>query len=241
MRMRFLNVSLMAAALMTVAAPPATAAALQVTPLVLEVPAPGATSTLTLRNESPRPVNAQVRVFRWTQANGEDVLEPTAAVVASPPLVNLAARVNYSVRVVRTARQPAPKEEAYRLVIDELPDVSRAKGGTVAILLRHSVPVFFRPEDAGAPKLAWSVRSQGGRVTVTVRNDGERRVRLARMRVSDGKNTVNFGDGLVGYALAGSTMSWTRPAPRGLGGSVKISAQGDIGPINATAKATSGQ
>ena len=70
---------------------------------------------------------------------------------------------------------------------------------------------------------------------------GERRVRLARMRVSDGKNTANFGEGLVGYVLANSTMSWTRPAPRGLGGSVQITAQGDSGPINASAKAASGQ
>jgi fimbrial chaperone protein len=239
--MRFLDGSLLAAAVMTAAVQTAAAAALQVTPLVLEVPAPGATSTLTLRNESPRPVTGQVRVFRWTQANGQDNLEPTDAVVASPPLVNLAPRVNYAVRVVRTGRQPAAREEAYRLIIDELPDPSRARPGTVSILLRHSVPVFFRPEDEGAPKLAWSVRNQGGRVTLSVTNSGERRMRIARLRVSDGKNTVNYGDGLVGYVLTGSTMSWTKPAPRGLAGSVKITAQGDIGPIDASAKATSGQ
>jgi fimbrial chaperone protein len=237
--MRSLSLRLIAAAALAVAASPLAAASLQVTPLLIEVPAPGSTSTLALRNESPRAVSAQVRVFRWTQANGEDVLEPTNAVVASPPLVSLAPRVNYSVRVVRTSRQPVAQEEAYRLMIDELPDPSRARGGTVAIVLRHSVPVFFRPEDEGAPKLAWSVRNQGGRITVTVRNDGQRRVRISRMRVSDGKATVNFGDGLVGYALANSTMSWTRPAPRGLGAAVKITAQGDTGPINASAKATS--
>jgi fimbrial chaperone protein len=239
--MRSLNVSLVAAAVIMAAAPAASAASLQVTPLLLEVPAPGATSTLTLRNESPRPVNAQVRVFRWTQAGGEDVLEPTQDVVASPPIANLAARVNYAVRVVRATRQPVAREEAYRLVIDELPDASRERRGTVAIVLRHSVPVFFRPEDEGAPKLTWSVRNQGGRVTVTVRNDGQRRIRVSRMRISDGKTTVNFGDGLVGYALANSTMSWTRPAPRGLSGAVKITAQGDTGPINASAKTAAGQ
>lgn len=239
--MRSLNVTLMAATFVSVAAHTAAAASLQVTPLLLEVPAPGATSTLTLRNESPRAANAQVRVFRWTQANGEDVLQPTDAVVASPPLVKLTPRTNYAVRVVRTGRQPAAREEAYRLVIDELPDASRERRGTVAIVLRHSVPVFFRPEDEGAPKLTWSVRSQGGRMTVTVRNDGQRRVRLSRMRVGDGKTTINFGDGLVGYALAGSTMSWTKPAPRGVGASVKITAQGDTGPINASVKPTLGK
>ena len=101
--MRSLDATLMAAALMTAAVHSADAASLQVTPLLLEIPAPGATSTLTVRNESPRPVNAQVRVFRWTQANGQDVLEPTDAVVASPPLVNLASRISFAVRIVRTA------------------------------------------------------------------------------------------------------------------------------------------
>jgi fimbrial chaperone protein len=239
--MRSLNVTFLAAAFVMAAAHTANASSLQVTPLLIEVPAPGATSTLTLRNETPRPVNGQVRVFRWTQANGKDVLEPTDVVVASPPLVNLASRVSYAVRVVRTARQPAAKEEAYRLVIDELPDASRARTGAIAIVLRHSLPVFFRPQEQGTPKLTWSVRSQGGRITVTVRNDGQRRARLTRMKVSDGKTTVNFGDGLVGYVLANSTMSWTKPSPRGLGGSVKITAQGDTGPVNASATATSGQ
>lgn len=142
----------MAAAL---AAAPASAgaASLQVAPVLVEVRAPGAASTVTLRNEGPRPINAQARVFRWRQLNGEDVLEPTEAVVASPPIVALASRVDYAVRVVRTSRQPVAAEEAYRLVIDELPDASRARSGTVSLVLRHSIPVFFMPENGGSPKL----------------------------------------------------------------------------------------
>src|SRR5919205_254856 len=162
--MRSLASTLVTAVLLAAAAQNAGAASLQVTPLLIEVAPPGSTSTLTLRNESPRPISAQVRVFRWTQANGQDVLEPTDAVVASPPLVSLAPRVNYAVRIVRTNRQPVAKEEAYRLIADELPDPSRQRSGTINIVLRHSVPVFFKPEDAGGPKLAWSVRNQGGRV-----------------------------------------------------------------------------
>ena len=75
------------------------------------------------------------------------------------------------------------------------------------------------------------------RLAVRVTNAGGRRVRLSRMRVADrGGNMTSFGDGLVGYALAGSTMSWSRPVPRGFtGGSASISAQGDTGPINASA------
>lgn len=214
-------------------------AALQVAPVLLDVRA-GATATLSLRNESPRPIDAQTRVFRWTQANGEDVLEPTEAVVASPPSVTLSSRVDYTVRIVRATRQALEQEEAYRLLVDELPDVSRGAAGTVALVLRHSIPVFFAPQDVGEPRLVWSAQRSGGRLTVTLRNDGARRVRLSRMRVSDGGGaSISFGDGLVGYALAGSTMRWTRPAPRGFsGGEASISATGDIGPINASARIT---
>jgi fimbrial chaperone protein len=234
------SVIVLAAAALAAAAS-ARAASLQVAPVVLDIKAPGATSTITLRNEGARPLVAQARIFRWQQVDGEDDLQPTDQVVASPPALELPSRVDYSVRVVRTSRQPVLEEEAYRLIIDELPDASREKPGTVALVVRHSIPVFFVPQDASAPKLQWSLKSQGGRFTVTVKNDGGRRVRIARLRVADGRGgTVSFGDGLVGYALAGSTMSWIRPAPRGFGGgSASITAQGDIGPINAKAAITS--
>jgi fimbrial chaperone protein len=240
--MRSFNMTLVAAAAFAAAAHSADAASLQVTPLLVEVAAPGATSTLTLRNQGTQSVNGQIRVFRWTQANGQDVLEPTDAVVASPPMASLAGRVDYSVRIVRTSRQPIAQEEAYRLLIDELPDASKRRSGTIAIVLRQSIPVFFTPQERGAPKLAWSVQHGGGKVTVTAKNTGDRRVRISRLQVGAGKNAVSFGKGLVGYALAGSTMSWTRPAPAGFGGGpVKISAHSDNGPINATVAATPGR
>jgi fimbrial chaperone protein len=225
----------LAAAALAASATGAGAASLQVAPLMLEVAPGGQASTITLRNEGPRPINAQVRVFRWTQSDGEDVLEPTAAVVASPPNAALGSRADYTVRVVRTARAPAGQEEAYRLIVDELPDADREKNGAVAMVLRHSVPVFFTPDQPEPPQLQWSVEVQGGQVNVTATNAGGRRVRLSKLKLTSGKSTVSFGDGLVGYALAGSSATWSRPA-RGLSGTVTISAQGDLGPINATAR-----
>jgi fimbrial chaperone protein len=213
----------------------ASAAALQVSPVLLQVRAPGSTTSMTLRNEGARPLTAQARVFRWTQVDGKDVLEPTNLVVASPPIVNLASRVDYAVRVVRTNRQAVAREEAYRLLVDEVPDESRRVQGTITLAVRHSIPIFFMPEDAAAPRLSWSVRNEGGRVTVTARNEGGRRVRISRLKVSDGTTMVSFGEGLIGYALAGSSMSWTRTAPRPLGGSVTVTAQGDTGAISAKA------
>src|SRR5438270_3421697 len=97
-------------------------ATLQVGPALIEVLAPGAASTLTLRNNGEKPINVQVRVFRWSEENGQERLEATDDVIASPPAVTLAPKVDYVARVVRVSKQPPVGEEAYRLLVDELPD-----------------------------------------------------------------------------------------------------------------------
>src|ERR1700730_7169143 len=59
------------------AASDASAASSQVGPVLLEVVAPGAAATVTLRNNGAKPIATQVRVFRWIQEAGGERLEPT--------------------------------------------------------------------------------------------------------------------------------------------------------------------
>ena len=162
----------------------AEAASLQVAPVLLEVPATGSTSTLTLRNEGARSLDAQIRVFKWTQDHGTEHLEPTDDVVASPPEATLASRTDYTVRVVRNSSTPVTGEEAYRLVVDELPDPLREKNGSVVVVVRHAVPLFFMPEEPETPRLRWSTDVRNGKIYVTVTNDGGRRMRISNMTIS---------------------------------------------------------
>src|ERR1700735_1730301 len=90
------------------------AASLQVAPVLVEVPAPGAAATLKLRNEGNRPLNAQIRIFQWTQVDGVDTLTPTNDVAASPPLASLRPNTDYTVRIVRTKKEPAAGEGLHR-------------------------------------------------------------------------------------------------------------------------------
>ena len=214
------------------------AASLQVAPVSLEIPAPGASATIKLRNEGTKPLNAQIRVFRWIQVDGEEKLEATDDVVASPPLATLAAKTDYVVRLVRTTKRDIAKGESYRLLVDELPDPSRQQNGVVAIVLRYSIPVFFYPVDTAAPKLTWSVAQSGGRVFVSATNEGGRHVRLAnlKLRAPNGAD-ITFGNGLSGYVLGHSTMRWAannNKNPLGAGNPVAITAQSDSGPVSAS-------
>ena len=92
---RFIVRFFCAGALLLLAAPAVSrAGTLQVEPVLIDVTAPGAASTVTLRNEGTAPINVQIRLFRWSQVDGKEKLEPTDEVVASPPAITMAAKTN---------------------------------------------------------------------------------------------------------------------------------------------------
>jgi fimbrial chaperone protein len=218
----------------------AQAGPLQVEPVLVEVTAPGAASTLTLRGNGT-PVEAQVRVFRWVQANGEDRLEPTTDVVASPPALSLKSDAPHVVRIVRVAKTPVAQEESYRLLVDQLPNLAQQRGGTVNLILRQSIPVFFKPAGAAGSKLTWSLAQANGKAALVAHNSGDRRVRVSDLKVRDGHGPdVTIAAGLAGYVLPGATKRWALPGGHGAaGGTLRVAAQGDTGPIDAAATSAS--
>jgi fimbrial chaperone protein len=216
------------------------AAQLRVEPVLLELNAPAAAGSLTLRNDEDAEVVVQTRVLRWSQADGKETLEPTTDVVASPPTVKLAPGADYVVRVVRVSKRPVRGEESYRVIVDQLPNGRRQQARAVNLLIRHSIPVFFRNPQLSAASVSWSLGYQGDKLIIVASNSGDERLRIASLRLRDATGTtVSFGNGLVGYSLGRSSISWVAPShPRGFGasGSVSITAETDKGPIDAMAQ-----
>ena len=213
----------------------AQAASLRVAPTTVELIGPDSAATLNLRNEARGPLNVQVRVFRWTQQGGSEQLEPTTEVVASPPSMKLKPNEDYTIRVVRVGKSPVGREESYRVVVDELPDPSRKKAGTVNLVVRHMIPVFFRNADAGGPQVTWKLARSGRGLMLIGENKGGSRLRLADMTLTQGGKTIASRKGLVGYVLGDSVMQWPVGAAGRLGtGTVKLSAQSGAGPITAS-------
>lgn len=210
------------------------AASLRVSPTNLDMVAPGSAGVLTLTNEAKRPINVQVRVFRWTQANGIERLEPTNDVVVSPPSTRLAGGKDYTIRVVRVSRKPVAAEESYRVVVDELPDPSRRQAGTVVLVVRYSIPVFFRDQNAAPPKVVWGVSRAKGSLMLTARNTGDMRLRLAEVQLTQGGQVLGKREGLVGYVLGGARMQWPIGTGKSISsGRVGLKALSEAGPVNA--------
>ena len=220
---------------------PLSASSLQVTPINVEVKAPGATTSLTLTNSSKDTISAQVRILRWTQKNGEEKLEPTTDVVVSPPIASVPANGEQIIRLVRTSKQPVAAEETYRILVDELPDPAKQKANGIAIAIRYSIPVFFMPAEAGDYAVKFSMERRDGKLYVAATNTGARRTRISELTVADAAgNKASLGSGLVGYVLSQSSMRWVVPGNGSkLGsGQVTINARGDLGPIHAQAQSS---
>src|SRR5690606_35050558 len=120
-------------------APTAIAASLQVAPTSLFIDAERNADGLTLSNSGAQSLYAQVRVFRWSQVDGEDRLEPTTDVAISPPMVELPLGGEQLVRVIRPISPPTEMESSYRVIVDEIPTQDADDDQRLCFVLRYSV------------------------------------------------------------------------------------------------------
>jgi fimbrial chaperone protein len=224
--------------LIMLAAGPATAAMLSVSPVLLDIAAPQKSTKLNLENRGEEPVTVQIRVFRWASKNGKESLTPTSSVVASPPMATLKPHGKYTVRIVRVANEPVTSEESYRLLVDQLPKPVNQPGSAVSFLIRQSIPVFFTTAETHRAALAWSARIEGQKLVLVAQNKGRRRAKLSKIRLTGPSGVIGGPeDELAGYVLSGSTTQWVQPNLLGLvpGAKITIVAQDEHGPVEATA------
>lgn len=203
----------LALACLLAAAFDASASGLQIAPTSLEMAAAGPAQALWLTNSGDHELRAQVRAYKWSQAGGKDALDPTQALVASPPMLAVPPGGRQLVRVIRTGQDTAAGEQTYRLLVDELP-LEAAKGTGVTYVLRYSVPVFVGA--SGTPSLKWSGTPGRDTLELTVSNAGTAHAQIRDVDlVQPGTAPVAIVPGLLGYVLPGATMHWTIALPAG--------------------------
>jgi len=221
-------------------APPVLAGNLQISPVSIQFRAEQGASSVTLQNHGDAPLVGQVRVYAWDQRDGQDVLTPAVDVVASPPVMEVAARSSQVIRLVRRNPAQGAAEQSYRILIDEVPR-DDAGGSGVAIRLQYSVPVFVQPADPQAgPKLHWELFRRDGAWMLRVRNDGSMHAQIGAATLHANGKDYPLSKGLLGYALAGRMREWRLPVDGALAlGAVGAALAIDAN-VNAQAQTASG-
>lgn len=201
---------------------PLAAAGFSVSPTRIDFAATDSVKGLRLHNHGERPVQAQLRVFAWHQADGDDVLAPSTDLVVSPPMATIAPGAQQMVRLVRRDGAAAVTgERSYRLLVDELPPARMQPAPVVPaglnFVIRYSVPLFIAAGGAADPgrSLTWfTVTDDDGRPRMAVHNPSATHAQLSALRVVDAQGrTLHRHDGLLGYVLAHATRSWPLDLP----------------------------
>jgi fimbrial chaperone protein len=182
----------------------ALAGTLQVNPILVQVDAGRRTATVTVRNEEAAPVTIRAYPLAWRQAGGDDHYDQTSAVIVSPPIFTIPAGGTQLVRV--GLRRPGGNPEAYRLIVEEVPEARSGAG--VQVALRLNLP-FYSSLVAGDPgQLRWNARRTQTGIEVEVTNTGTGFIRvdaeMARAAIG-----IEFGDEIAfGTVLPGATRRW---------------------------------
>lgn len=198
------------------AADKARASELEVAPVLLALEAAQSSATIEIRNRGPSPVTLQVRPFRWSQTQTDDVLTPTSDLVLSPPIFTVPSGSAQTVRLMLRgdARAGTGAERSYRLLFDELPS-SPSREGQVTVVLQMSVPVFV-PAAGAEPALAWTAaRSPDGTIVLTATNMGGAWVRVMELEATsgDGRRAEIAARSRSPYVLAGAQRQWIVQGP----------------------------
>lgn len=227
--------NLACAALAFTAIESARAASIEVAPVVVELAPGGVSATMTVTNRSSETTAVQLRPFHWTQTTDEDPLALTDDVIVSPPIFQLGAGEQQTIRVL-LRKPPGGTEATYRLLLDELPPASEP--GKVQFALRLSMPVFAAPAGASPPVLAWRIVDAPDGAQLLVANRGGQHDRIDRIvvQLANGR-TINAALTNNAYVLAG--VERRIPLRVGhlaaTGGSATITGHDDNGAIEATA------
>lgn len=180
--------------------------------------APGERSALlTVQNKAPQPLRVTVDVKAWSQGPGGDVLGATKDIAVFPPILAVPPGEQRQIRVAARTSFSA-EEKAYRLYLEELPSSRRtAQPGTVAVLLKVSLPIFLTPRRPRAAATLEGPTFAAGKVSFQIRNDGNLHYAPPRVavRALDRKGQPLLEKKVNGwYVLARSTHAYELAIPR---------------------------
>jgi fimbrial chaperone protein len=195
--MSLMRCAALLAATLTAAA--AEAGSITVAPVRIEVKMPRRAASIEVQNTGEQPAQMQVERYRWVaDRGGDDQLEATEDVIATPPIFTLAPGQKQIVRVLLFAAPDPSREASYRLILQETA-MNDPPPNTVQALLRISMPVFVTPPGAKA-NVVWTMRRDGDRWWLSAENTGN-----AHAQISSARTAVGGELKVSGYLLPGET------------------------------------
>lgn len=189
---------------------PALSQQLTVSPILVDAPAEGGATSISIGSTLERTVTMQVRVFGWDQDGGADRYTPARAVRFAPEIFRLEPGAT---QIVRMLVPDTGGNGAWRIVIDELPQKSEAPTSATAarlnIRLQYILGMFAG--DAGSEA---DLRIDAEAGTVALVNDGDGYLRLHALAFETSDGEIAPASQSIAYVLPWSSLILPLPADR---------------------------
>jgi fimbrial chaperone protein len=218
-------------------AAPAKASTFNISPIRAQLSGSHPTEALIIVNADENPVVVQVRVVSWSQKSGAEQLQDTHELLATPPVLQIAANGQQVIRVA-LRRAPDPTQElTYRVIFEEVPQAAPKDFTGLRVALRLSIPVFVAPAQGKAnPQVAWESRwLPNGQLELAATNSGSGHLQITDFEAQFPGSLMPLRGVTSKYVLPGSRMSWTLtpPADASRQGAIPIRGHSDQGDFSA--------
>ncbi|MCJ7555429.1 MAG: fimbria/pilus periplasmic chaperone, partial [Gammaproteobacteria bacterium] len=205
------------------------AAAIDVTPVRIDLRRAGESAELRVSNKDRQPVSVEVVARKLDQdTEGRDILKDTDEILAVPPIFTIAPGGQQIVRIAFLGQPDPAKEGSYRLLVTELDPPAGNQGAAVTMRLQINMPVFVAPASQKASpdiQLVSTRMSEQG-TYITLRNAGSAHVKLKSVELIGNTGVMPAeGEPVVGqarYLLPGTTLELLVPGNSGVAERVKI-------------------
>jgi fimbrial chaperone protein len=194
---------------------PWAANAVTISPVIVEMSPAKKVVSVTVTNPSGQSVSFQAGVMAWTQPDGKDHYEDSSDLMVVPPIAEIGPGQTQIFRVA-LRKPPGPKEQAYRVVLEDVTDETASKADTavVNIRVRHSLPVFVAATEKPRAQVRLgpcTASAVAKRDCLRLDNEGERYliVKTLSFEAGGARKTIPVGV----RVLAGAWHDWELDMP----------------------------
>jgi fimbrial chaperone protein len=203
-----------AALLTALLSPIGLASSFTINPVRVELTPGKLNSVVRISNADDEAVTIQASVLRWTTDGEKDLYSPVDDILLNPPIFSIPAHSTQVLRLGLRAANGAPDEQAYRLILAEVPKPPKPGFYGFRTVVRLSLPIFIKPP-AATYQLSWEAkRNAEGALIITAVNHGSAHIQIRRINLVSGRSAEQLSKSLNDYLLPGQKHEWKFDEPQ---------------------------
>lgn len=186
------------------------AGSIQLTPVRINLSNAAKVQILTVHNTGTEESVMQVTLNKWTLDDEEYAYVQSQDLVITPATFRLAPDTQQIVRIGLRESTPARVEDAYRLLVEEVPPPLVPGATGARMIVRHDLPVFVAPMEPAVVLLDIDLECTDNGSLLNVTNIGNVHAQLRNVELEDSSAGVQLGNWeAFNYLLPTAKMSWS--------------------------------